>query len=265
MLRRLVARVAPLGPVYVHVDAKSTMSGLRADNFDGKIVARRIPVYWGDWSMVEATTLLLETALSESSNVRFTLLSGSHYPIISNDEIRRRANVAGDLIASRSAPNMPDGSRPESEYERRYYRTANPNGTWSKAKNGIMNRVVFYGRPLKWRAVAPESGMRAGSQFWSIEREFAEYCVSRIRTPTPLIDYFKRIVCSDEKIFATLFGEFSNTFISEGTTYVKWSGRPNPAPISLAEIQTALDRYPYWFARKFQSRDSSTLDSLDQL
>jgi hypothetical protein len=265
MLRRLVARVSALGPVYVHLDAKSKMSSLRADNFAGKIIARRVPVYWGDWSMVEATTFLLESALAESSNVRFTLLSGSHYPIISNDEIQRRAYVAGDLIASRSAPNMPDGSRPESEYERRYYRTRNPNGTWSKVKNGLMNRVVFDRRPLEWRTVAPDSGMRAGSSYWSIKREFAEYCVSRIRTPTPLIEYFKQIVCSDEKVFATLFGEFSNEVVPEGTTYVKWSGGPNPAPITLAEIQIALDRYPYWFARKFESRDSSTLDALDKL
>jgi hypothetical protein len=132
-------------------------------------------------------------------------------------------------------------------------------------KNGFMNRVVFYRRALEWKAVAPDSGMRAGSQFWSIEREFAEYCVSRIRTPTPLIDYFKRIVCSDEKVFATLFGEYSDAFAPEGTTYAKWSGGPNPAPISLAEIQSALDRYPYWFARKFESSDLSILDSLDQL
>jgi hypothetical protein len=265
MLRRLVARLAPLGPIYVHVDAKSDMSGLRADNIACNLIQHRIPVYWGDWSMVEATNLLLESALADSSNVRFTLLSGSHYPIISNEEIQKRASVAGDLIASRSAPNMPDGSRPESEYERRYYRTKNPNGTWSKVKNGFMNRVVFYRRPLNWRSLTPDSGMRAGSPYWSIEREFAEYCVSRIRTPTPLIEYIKRITCSDEKVYATLFGEFSNTFSPEGTTYVKWTGGPNPAPITLAEIHGALDRYPYWFARKFQSRDSSILDSLDRL
>lgn len=265
MLRRLVARIAPLGPVYVHVDAKSDMSGWQTDNFACNFLTRRVPVYWGNWSMVEATTLLLETALSENSNVRFTLLSGSHYPIISNAEIQESAQFAGNLIASRSAPNMPDGSRPESEYERRYYRTRNPNGTWSVIKNGFMNRLVFYHRPLEWTAVAPDSGMRAGSQFWSIEREFAEYCVSRIRTPTPLIDYFKKIVCSDEKIFATLYGEFSNAFLPEGTTYAKWAGGANPVPISLEDIQSALKKYPFWFARKFDSRDSSILDSLDQL
>jgi len=37
--------------------------------------------------VVEATTLLLENVLADSSNTRFTLLSGSRYPIVSNEEI----------------------------------------------------------------------------------------------------------------------------------------------------------------------------------
>ena len=214
--------------------------------------------------MVEATTRLLERALDDPSNVRFTLLTGSHYPIMSNQEIELRARDAGNLIGSRSAPNMPDGSRPESEYRRRYFRTKKPNGLWSKIKNGFMNRCVYYGRPLDWKAVTPPSGMRAGEQSWSLDREFAQYCVAQIRSASPLINYFKRIVCSDEKVFATLYGEFANEIGLEGTTYSKWAGGPNPVPISREDIQGALERYPFWFARKFTSRDSSLLDWLDE-
>jgi hypothetical protein len=263
MLHRLVTRIAPLGPVYTHIDAKTDTSKWRLDEMPCHFLSQRIPVYWGDWSMVEATTLLLETALSDASNLRFTLLSGSHYPIVSNDEIEKRALVAGDLVASRSAPNMPDGSRPESEYRRRFYRTKQPNGPWSQLKNGLMNRLIFFGRPLDWKAVAPDSGMRAGEQFWSIQRDFAEYCVSQVRASTPLVQYFQRIVCSDEKIFATFYGEYAKAIVPEGTTYSKWNGGPNPAPISREDINNALERYPFWFARKFTSGDSTILDWLD--
>jgi hypothetical protein len=265
MLKRLVSRVAPLGPVYVHVDAKTDLTKWRREGFACTFVSRRVPVYWGDWSMVEATTLLLEHALKEQSTTRFTLLSGSTYPIISNDEIAKSARDSGNLIASRSAPNMPDGSRPEVDYERRFYRTRVSNGEWSRIKNGFMNRVWFYRRPLDWKAVTPNTGMRAGEQFWSIKREFAEYCVSQIRASTALINYFKKIVCSDEKIFATLYGQFANEFVLEGTTYSKWADGANPLAISRGDIEEALARNDFWFARKFKSSDSSILDWLDRL
>ncbi len=264
MLRRLVNRVAPLGPVFVHVDAKSDISGWRLDNIQGTFLSRRIPVYWGDWSMVEATTLLLEAALADSSTTRFTLLSGSDYPIISNDEIEKRARDAGNLIASRPAPNMPDGSRPEVDYQRRFYRTVHPAGSWATVKNAFMNRVVYFRRPLDWKSVAPDCGMRAGEQWWSIERNFADYCVSQIRSSRPLIDYFKKIVCSDEKVFATLYGEFAGETVLEGTTYTKWAGGAHPVAITRDDIEAVLLTGQFWFARKFSAADSETLDWLDE-
>lgn len=265
MLRRLVNRISPLGPVYVHVDAKTDVSGWRMDQIPGVILTKRVPVYWGDWSMVEATVLLLERALADPVTDRFTLLSGSDYPIIPNEEIEKRARDAGNLIASRKAPNMPDGSRPEVEYQRRFYRTARTSGWWPIVKNGFMNRVVHFGRPLDWRSVAPDSGMRAGEQWWSIDRTFAEYCVAQIRSSRPLVDYFKKIVCSDEKVFATLYGEFAGTYVPEGTTYTKWQGGSHPMALTRQDVVSARATGLFWFARKFRSADSDILDWLDEL
>jgi len=264
MLSRLVRRIAPLGRVYVHIDAKTDISQWHCEELPCTFLTTRVPVYWGDWSIVEATTMLLETALGDPSASRFTLLSGTHYPIISNAQIADRATNAGNLVASRKAPNMPDGSRPESEYMRRFYRTKKPNGTWSLIKNGFMNRIVHYGRPLDWKSVTPPIGMRAGETFWSIDREFAEYCLSQIRESGPLIDYFKRIGCSDEKIFATLYAEFAQEIVLEGTTYSKWAGGPNPVAISREDVENAVARDVFWFARKFDSSDMAILDWLDE-
>ncbi len=87
MLHRLVNRIAPLGPIYLHADSKSNISDWNLEVLPSTVLAQRVPVYWGDWSVVEATTRLLERALSDPANVRFTLLSGVDYPIISNDEL----------------------------------------------------------------------------------------------------------------------------------------------------------------------------------
>ena len=269
MLRRIVNRVSPLGPVFVHIDAKTNISKWQCANLPCRFPKERIRVFWGDWSAVEATVLLLEMALADASNTRFTLLTGSNYPILSNQALTIKANSSGNTIGSRPAPNMPDGSRPEVDYERRFYRTTRPNGMWSRIKNGVMNRVVFYRRPLDWKSVAPSSGMRAGEQCWSIDREFAQYCVERIRSSSPLIEYFKLIVCSDEKVFATLYGEFAGQICLEGTTFTKWMGMPHlkgqrPAPITRSDIEAVIPLDKFWFVRKLWSSDSVILDWLDE-
>jgi hypothetical protein len=265
MLRRLVGRIAPMGSVFVHIDAKTDTTQWLLGEIAACLVSPRIPVYWGDWSIVEATTVLLERALADPLTTRFTLISGLDYPILSNAEIVTKANESGNVVASRSAPNMPDGSRPEVDYERRFYRSKNAAGSWAKLKNGVMNRIVYSRRELDWRAVAPTSGMRAGEQWWSIDREFAEYCVAQIRSRRPLVTYFQKIVCSDEKVFATLYGEFAGEMGREGISYAKWRGGSHPTAITRDDIADARATGDFWFARKFHSADAETLDWLDEL
>lgn len=268
MLRRIVTRISPLGPVHIHLDKKTNASRWKMADIPGTFLENRMKVFWGHWSVVEATVRLLEAALRDPGNSRFTLLSGTHYPLLTNDALSRELRMAGNVIGSRPAPNMPDGSRPESDYLRRFYKTVRPNSEWSRVKNGFFNRVVFYGRPLDWRSVTPKSGMRAGEQFWSISREFAEYCVERVRSQSPLIEYFKKIVCSDEKVFATLYGEFSGEISLEGTTFTKWMSKPHqsgqyPAPLTRHDLEEAISLKGFWFARKLHSSDSVLLDWLD--
>ena len=270
MLRRLVTRLSPLGHIFVHIDAKTDITHWQLDDLPCRILENRVRVFWGDWSAVEVTTLLLEAALALPNLTRFTLLSGTHYPIISNEAMDLRMRTCGNVIASRFAPNMIDGSRPEVEYERRFYPTLIPNGVWSMTKNALMNRVVHYGHPLDWRSVAPTTGMRAGSMYWSIDREFAQYCVQRIRSSSPLMDYFRLIVCGDEKVIATLYGEYAREVSQEGTTYSKWTTRPHrigkyPARLTRGDLEEVISRDLFWFARKFRSSDSEVLDWLDAI
>jgi len=264
MLTRLVNRLASVGQVFVHIDGKTDISRWQFNDENCTVLRRRVPVFWGTWSIVEATMLLMEEALSESTIDRFTLISGTHYPIVSNEVLAQKARSSGNVIAARMAPNMADGSRPVSEYERRYLRTRRPNGSWAKVKNGLANRIPWQG-PLDWESVCPATGMRAGSAYWSFQRDAAEYLFTQIRLSGPLVTYFHKVVCSDEKVFATLFGEYSNGVHNEGTTYVKWDRKPkpNPEPITQPDIEKAIGLDQYWFARKFHSYEPTILDWLD--
>src|ERR1017187_5448659 len=264
MLTRLVSRLASVGQVFVHIDAKTDISKWQFNDANCTLLRQRVPVFWGAWSTVDATMLLIEEALSEPTIDRFTLVSGTHYPIISNEVLAQKAYSSGNIIAARMAPNMADGSRPVSEYERRFLRTRRPNGSWARVKNGLVNRIPWQG-PLDWQSVCPATGMRAGSSYWSLQREVVEYFFTQIRLSGPLIKYFEKIVCSDEKVFATLFGEYSDGASNDGTTFVKWDRKqkPNPEPITRPDIERAIRLDQYWFARKFHSYEPTILDWLD--
>lgn len=265
MFNRLVGRLCEVGPVYAHIDLKTDISTWNIEHANLVSIENRIEVYWGDWSTVESAVRLMEMALQDPKILRLTLVSGSHYPLFSAKELVTISKKAGSVIAARPAPDQPDGARPSSEYGRRYMRSKSPNGWWSKCLNGIVNRVVYAGRPLNWSALVGPTGMRAGSAYWSLERRAAQYCVDRIRADDDLIRYFKKIVCADEKIFHTLFAELDPNNHTEGTTYVKWAGKPNPDALVIKDLESVRHQPNWWFARKFSSdRDHELLDWLDK-
>ena len=74
---------------FIHVDAKSTLTDyeiLKAK--DVNIIEPCIPVYWADFSQVQAQLSLVREALNDSTYIsRFILLSGACYPLRSAHSI----------------------------------------------------------------------------------------------------------------------------------------------------------------------------------
>nr|WP_242012168.1 glycosyltransferase [Acetobacter oeni] len=85
----------PRSRVYIHMDAKTTVDQPFnfKDSFRVMLVADRIRVNWGGFSVVKATQAILRAALSDKRNERFVLLSGACFPTQSpsavNDELLR--------------------------------------------------------------------------------------------------------------------------------------------------------------------------------
>jgi hypothetical protein len=80
--------------VYLHLDAKvldlNWIESMICPRF--VLIEERTALNWGGYSIVEATLRLLRTALSDPTNRRFVLLSGSCFPLRAvhevNDSIR---------------------------------------------------------------------------------------------------------------------------------------------------------------------------------
>jgi len=104
--------------VYLHLDAKLFDVGWTEFHGDPRLVVllNRVEVNWNDYSVVEATLALLHRALTDSTNERFVLLSGSCFPLmpigtLNNDILKSIApmiSVCGRIDASLTQDEAPE-------------------------------------------------------------------------------------------------------------------------------------------------------------
>lgn len=82
--------------IYVHIDAKSpAIPGLVSNHSNLKIIDKRIDVQWAHISQVKAEYALLGEAASKGGYSYYHVVSGSHYPLKSQQEIHDYFDTLG--------------------------------------------------------------------------------------------------------------------------------------------------------------------------
>lgn len=83
LLRLIKSLSSNSSSFFIHIDSKSNLSEFAGiDGGSINFLQDRIPVYWGDFSQVEAILCLIRTALSRPEIYDyFVLLSGVDYPL----------------------------------------------------------------------------------------------------------------------------------------------------------------------------------------
>jgi hypothetical protein len=114
LLKRLIGTLSVgSSGFFIHIDQKTDISKFSEIGGGGVFLSQnRIPVYWCEFSQVEATILLMRQALACRENYGyFVFLQGSDYPIRSGTYIQRFFEVnRGDefiSIAKIPAPGYP--------------------------------------------------------------------------------------------------------------------------------------------------------------
>ena len=90
VLKRLVAALDDVrNDIYVHIDkkVKPSLPKLEAKKSKLYVLDKRIDVRWGQYSQIETEVLLLNTALENGPYDYYHLISGTHLPLKSQDEI----------------------------------------------------------------------------------------------------------------------------------------------------------------------------------
>jgi hypothetical protein len=168
-----------------------------------------------------------------------------------------------NIIGASLGPNDLNG-KPDAQYRTRFIRSRHPNTFRHKVVSFAVNRIIYWGRRIEWEHFVDPSCMRAGSQFWSVNREVAQYFLDRYDAGGFYVDYFRKIACPDEKFFHTIFADIDQSLRSDGTTFSKWGGGPHPLLLTQTDLEEAIARDNFWFARKFESaRDEDLLSWLD--
>jgi Core-2/I-Branching enzyme len=276
-LRRLVQALSSSSAhLFIHLDLKSDRR-----SFDGMespkvhFTAARIPVYWGDFSQVEATLNLLRAAIAhEAAFERFVLLSGVDYPVRSPAYIEGffAANPDTEFINLVEMP-CPAAGKPISRLTTYKYRP-NERGVAAFARK-VLIRIGVLPPERDYHAHFGSLIPYAGSEWWAVTRDAAEYILTFAESQPAIYNFFKNTHCPDESFFQTVLGNSRfRPRIRRNVTFADWSrGGARPANLTMEHMRflretplfDASDVYgpgEVLFARKFSDDSAQLVASL---
>jgi hypothetical protein len=278
MLARLVrALAAPWAHVFVHIDAKADLATFipeLLDVPDVTLVTDRVAVHWGGWSQVDASLRLITAALEyDPSFARFVLLSGSCYPLRSNEALHDY--LFADNTEHITVSRMPDAAREKSmtRLTRWHFEGGNRVPGGKAAGLRLLNRIAALGPARDAMAALGGFAPYAGSNWWALTGEAVQEIRRVVATCPELVALFRHSAFPDESFFHTIV---ANTFVPArvGTTltFADWSPGPQrPHPMTERHLATLLDPAQgndgsgprFFFARKFNAQNAHLLDIID--
>jgi hypothetical protein len=264
MLNILTNRLINTGFVYIHIDRKSPIRIDQVVKHQKVKVTKQIKVNWGGFSIVEATRLLADQALSDGST-RLTLLSGVSYPIVSDTKLKEFAESSIEYV---------DAGEVDLKTQTRAFRRRFTTRHFSfHLKQDLIGRTIRRLSREFW-ALMPnidpnkelgEVKLTLGSQWWSVTSSTYVKAMLFLEQNKRVKTYFKKIECSDESYFGTLFHHVAENHATHGTTYVKWTGGGGPKSIELADIERESQTGYFHFVRKISSLDRKLFGAIDIL
>ena len=298
-LARLITRLDDgNSKFYLHIDGNSRLEDFE-DITNNKCVVSlkaRIKCAWGDFSLVAATLLGMAEIIAEGRGGYTILLSGQDYPLRSNSAINDylERNDGVDFIDCRPIHDVwPDGYEDRVDsyrfmlskergdgitlpyiLSRKYL---NPVYVLNIVKRLLKRRVggerlvTIFSVILKKRK-KPSMNWYGGSQWFALSQRTLAMVYDFHLAHPEYGEYHRFTQVPDEIFFQTIVmklkDEDSTIRVAPSTTYVNWSRRNVPLPVTftrsdLSELESLGDGY--LFARKFDTEVcSEILNVLDR-
>lgn len=261
-LRQLNALVDQLADedflIYVNVDRKAAID-LALLHPAAHAVRKRIDIYWGDFSQVQATLNSLAeivAAVPEFDKVLF--LSAQDFPLLANAQLKRElAKLAGKELLDHVVVG-PQGWDCAHRYQ--YFHA--PAGSWppvdlacrmaSRAMRmaGLKRQMVNGYQPC------------GGSSWWALSRDCVRAILELVAAQPRVARFFRTVACPDELFFQTLVmnSPFGAHVLANNFRYVQWpeSGARNPQVLQEADFDRIRQSGAH-FCRKIDLAASARL------
>lgn len=258
--------------VFVHIDHRSEelynkVCALQLERARMYVLGKRLAVYWGNISQVEAEYLLLETALLHGEHSYYHLLSGVDLPIQKQSHIHRffNANRGKEFVGYWW------GGKHTKELQRRttlyHYFTKHHkrnHSRWHSIATPCANIVLILQKITGFRR-KQEMEFCKGPNWCSITEEFCKYLIER----KPFVmKRFKHTLCPDEIFLQTILWNspfkdniYDATDSNNGNLrLIDWN-RGNPYVWQSSDFDE-LQASGMMFARKFGDNEPQLLQEI---
>ena len=225
---------------FIHIDGKSNIKDFSSIKGGNVFFAdKRVPVYWAEYSMVEAILILIRQALDAPQKYDYFVLStGSDYPLRSREYIHDffDKNRGKEFIGT---IKLPDGEACQSSgtklsgkgcagyVARKYYSNLNIARSPSKKPLSrivlkILSRLGFVRRNYKNHLGTLEP--YAGNAGWALTGDACRYILDFAENNKLFCKFFEKTFAPDEMFFHTILGNsMFKSRIYRHLTYEDWS------------------------------------------
>ncbi|MBB6003592.1 beta-1,6-N-acetylglucosaminyltransferase [Arcicella rosea] len=260
-IQRLINRLAhPNADFYIHIDLKTEISPfLSLASKQVTLITNRVSVYWGAYSIVQATVNSFEEILASPTKYDYiNLLSGQDYPLKSTDEIYaffeknpNKAFMHTLSVATEWQEAIPRVTKYHlSNYQFSGRTTVEKYINMFLPQRKMPNKLIPVGR----------------SQWFTITSKHIEYIVTYLQQNKNVKRFFELTWGSDEIVFQTILYNsiYQNEMVNDNLRYIDWSeGNASPKTFKMEDLQTLIGSGKL-FARKFnEAIDGNILDALD--
>jgi core-2/I-Branching enzyme len=259
---------------FIHIDRKSDLKEFSAIHGDRVHFSdTRLPLYWGEFSLVRATLLLLRSALASSHTPDYcVLMSGTDFPLRSGRYVETflAANRGSEFI---NVVKLPAPGKPLSRINTLRFSRSQPfrhlaGRAW--AKLGLPGR--------DYRNYLGTLEPYSGSQWWALSREACEYILEFIERNPRFVKFFENVFAADEAFFHTILANSPfQSRIWRNLVYEDWSAEgAHPAPISERDVaffqqqnevrvHDIYGRGETLFARKFSDASLGLVRQIEEM
>ena len=239
--------------IFIHIDAKvSDLPALHLQNGRLNILSHRLKTYWGDISLIQAEYELMKAALASGPYQYYHIISGTHYPILGQKDIRERFDTYGTKSVLQKATIFPG------EVEMKF----------GKYHWFITNQTKF--RNLLWRASLRIQNLFPKRDTRHITEKASQWCslchddvLALVKNEKQLQRLFRRTFCCDEFFVPSSLARLGIEFAWDNKlTYLVFE-KANPIFLKLEHFDDIM-KSGCVFARKFNRDSLELIDNICQ-